>query len=77
MLMEGRYTPTEKTILELLNDGLPHRLDDIKEVLEDKLMEVHTVRQHISNLRKKLVGYDVTSTYHDCRYCYRLVKLLA
>lgn len=76
-MRERKYTRSEQAIYDLLDDGHPHRLEELREALGDALMEIGVVRKHISNLRKKLTGFDITSTYYDCHFCYRIVKLIA
>lgn len=72
------FTPTEKRILQVLGDGLPHTKEELHTCLMDELSEVDTVKTHISNLRTKLQlrGQDIDCIKHNRRYKYRQVRLL-
>lgn len=75
----SNFSPTELVILRLLQDGHPHRPDELKRVAGDDLMTAGALSVHVSNLRKKLrlIGQDV-STEKAMEYCqYRLVRLTA
>ena len=48
-------------MLKTLSDGKPHDIEDFRVCLMDELTEVTTIRQHISDMRKKLrlIGQDI------------------
>jgi DNA-binding response OmpR family regulator len=74
-----KFTPIESRILELLQDGHPHRVQELKCVAGDNQMEDKTIYVHVCNMRKKLriLGQDI-STESALEFCqYRLIRLTA
>ena len=71
------YTPTERRMLAILGDGLPHLKREMLSCLNDDLADESTVEGHLINLRKKLRhrGRDVLGQYVNNRYHVRLVRL--
>jgi len=49
-----RLTPTQRRFMNLLQDGLPHSMEELRACLNDDRAEVDTVTQHIIMLRNKL-----------------------
>lgn len=49
-------TPTEQRFYDLLKDGKPHGILELRALLWDELASVSTVRVHVSHLREKLRG---------------------
>ncbi len=55
------FTPTQRRMLEVLADGLPHRREELRACLEDELASIETMRKHIGAMRKLLRtdGHDI------------------
>lgn len=62
-MASDNLTASETRIFQLLEDGHPHRMDEMKRVLGNDEMEDKTVYVHICNLRRKLrpYGQDVST----------------
>lgn len=71
------YTPTEAQIMQVLSDGMPHTLTELKGCL-DELSLSTTVSVHLTNLRKKLEpkGQTILCRYYNRRLYYQHVGLL-
>ena len=54
-----KLTPTENRIYNALCDWRPHRAVSLANLLEDDLADPATLRVHIANLRRKLVGVSI------------------
>jgi DNA-binding response OmpR family regulator len=66
-------------ILKMLLDGLPHRRDEIRDLLDHDCQDsLNALQVHISNLRKllRLQGQDIEYEYHHKDHWYRLVNTL-
>lgn len=76
--MSANYTPTQKRILAVLADGLPHSSEELLKCIGDDLSPSGNLRVHLSLLRKKLrpLGEDILCEYSYRTYSYRHVKLL-
>ena len=75
----AKLTPTERKILALLSDGLPHAREEIHSLLWDELSQRETIRYHISKLRKKLPpGHIIVCVrgYGKDSHRYQHVRLL-
>jgi hypothetical protein len=74
-----QFTPTQRRILAVLSDGLPHTPGELHACLDDELAGRNAVQFHLSKLRKTLreVGQDVICEYYQRRFTYRHVRLLA
>lgn len=72
------FTPTERRMLAMLADGLPHRKKELHLCLGDELSDFSTVRVHIHNIRKKLrrYGQDIVCELSSRRIFYRHVRSL-
>lgn len=53
-----KLTPTQRKIMDLLNDGEPHVRADLLACLWDELGSLGTVRVHVHHLRKLLKPLD-------------------
>ena len=74
------YTEKQKSLLQLLADGLPHRVRDVKVHLGyDEFDSKAAMHMQVSNLRKLLrpQGQDIICEYRERSYWYRQVRLLA
>lgn len=72
------YTPTQRRMLAVLADGMPHAPADLLACLWDSQATIENVRSHLSLLRKKLRprGQDVVAQTIHRRTYYRHVRLL-
>ena len=73
--MDVKLSPVRTRMLNILNDGLQHTMDELITALDDELAEQprNAVRVHIFFLRKKLgkVGRGIVTEYAtngDVRY---------
>jgi hypothetical protein len=76
-LMASAYTPTQRRMLRLLQDGLPHARAELKACLVDDLGNWNNVQVHISRLRKRLrpKGQDILCVVANQKISYRQVRL--
>lgn len=72
-----QFTDTERRILLLLSDDLPHTLGELFTCLDDELATMNAVHVHLRNLRKKLrlLGEDVLCVAVRRRVAYQHVGL--
>lgn len=72
-----RYTPTEKRMMEVLQDGLLHTRQELFACLWDDKSELSAIQARISLLRKKLrpQGLEIDCVLNR-GIKYRLVRLL-
>lgn len=78
MATERPYTPTQKRMLDLLGDGLPHTRQALHACLWDENGPLSNIWSHVSLLRKRLrpLGRDIVCEIVNRRICYRQVVLL-
>jgi len=78
MINSNGFTPTESKMLEVLQDGQPHRRQKLVDCLTDGLGNPHNIRRHLTAIRKRLrpQGMDVICQWIDRNYHYRWIKLL-
>lgn len=70
------WTKTQKIIINLLSDGLPHPSHMIRNEIDPQL-GMSAVRVHIKNIRDKLPpGQTIICEWHHRQYCYRWIRLL-
>jgi DNA-binding response OmpR family regulator len=71
------FTDTERKILGILADGLPHTRPELHACLPDELSSLTTIQFHISRIRKKLrpFGQDIVCELNN-GIKYRRVQLL-
>lgn len=79
MSASNGYTPTQRKMLAVLSDGLPHSKVELHACLHDDLGEMSNIRVHLANVRKHLrpKGQDVLTQFINRRLHYRLVRLIA
>lgn len=78
-MSEVHYTPTEKKILKVLEDGYPHTRKEIHACLWDEMGALSNIRVRICYLRKKLrpQGFDILCEITKTKaICYRQVRLI-
>lgn len=73
----SEFTPTQRAMLAVLSDGLPHTLVELHACLPDELGAMVNASMHISNLRKKLrkSDEDIICQVHGRDTFYRHVRL--
>lgn len=72
--MPINYTPTEKRLIKILEDGRPHPITQLAEVLQSA-EKPDVLRVHIHKLIKKLpVGYDIAQVRRMSVSQYVLIK---
>lgn len=71
-ILTNGLTPTQKRMLDLLMDGMPHRPRELRRCLYDNGADValSNVKSHISNIRKYLrrKGLDVVCNQSNGTY---------
>ena len=72
-------TPTQRRMMKVFEDGLPHDRFELHACLEDDLGGMNNVRVHLSALRKKLRNQnkDILVEYIKRGLHYRLVQLVS
>lgn len=77
-LADVKYTPTQRRIMDILSDGMPHPKEEIQETFYDPMAVSGAVRTHISYLRKKIepTGFGILIEYVNHGICYRLVQFV-
>ena len=75
--MRRHYTPTQRAILAVLSDGLPHTQRELRKCINDEMSE-KALHLHISILRKRLlpIGQTVVCEYSFRKFLYRHVRLI-
>ena len=74
----SKFTATERRILRVLADGLPHTKDELFACLEDELQDKNNVSVHVSRMRLKMrpSGHDIVNVFRMGSYKYQHVRLL-
>jgi hypothetical protein len=77
--MDANHTPTQRRMLAVLADGLPHRREEQAACLHDDLAPTGAIRFHLANLRKSLQpqGLDILCVFHRRTLCYRLAGVVS
>jgi DNA-binding SARP family transcriptional activator len=72
------FTPTQRRILEVLADGMPHRRESLHACLPDDMGALANLRFHLSQLRKVLrpLGQDIICQLYKNRLHYRHICVL-
>lgn len=73
------YTPTQRRILAVLEDGQAHKVSELMECLNDDMAERVTLRGHICALRKKLrpIGENIHCELGGTQVYYRRTRLVS
>jgi hypothetical protein len=73
-----KLTPTQRRMLSLLADGLPHTREELHACLNDEQADLSSIQGPISNLRKLMRphGHDIICELHKRAISYRHVMLL-
>lgn len=71
----AKLTPTQRRMLALLSDGLPHTRRELHGCLHDDLGPLSNVQPHVTALRKILAptGRLVICELSGGRICYRII----
>ena len=74
----NEFTPTQRKILQVLSDGLPHPFSELLACLPDDLSEISALRMMLSRIRTKLRprGEDIICQHLYHSHQYRHVRLL-
>ena len=74
-----KFTRTERRMMEILADGLPHSRRELHACLPDELGALKNIWTHLSRIRKKvrLKGEEIVCVIHNRTVHYRLVRLVA
>ena len=77
-MVTNGFTPTEKRLLEVLGDGLPHDRDELVACLADELSGWKVVKCHLTSLRKHLRPnhQEIICQVVNRAFKYRLVQLI-
>jgi DNA-binding winged helix-turn-helix (wHTH) protein len=69
------FTPTQRRILDVLADRMPHRREELHACLPDDLGALANLRFHLSQLRKVLRphGQDIICQLYRNRLHYRQI----
>ena len=73
-----KFTRTERRMMEILADGLPHSRRELHACLPDELGELRNIWTHISRIRKKVrpKGREIVCEIWQRTVHYRLVVLV-
>ena len=76
--MNNTCTPTQRAMLDVLADGLPHTREELHACLPDELGVIGNIRPHITAIRKVLRprGQDIICETAYRRTRYRHVRML-
>jgi hypothetical protein len=78
MAVNGKFSPTEQAIINILSDGTRHTREELFECV-DYLSKMSVVRKHVCKIREVLrpIGQDIVCEYWYGKLYYRHVRLLA
>ena len=70
------FTPVQRKMYRILEDGMPHDPRDLLACLSDELAEYRTIHVHLTGMRKYLrsVGQDISLTQVNGTKTYTLVR---
>lgn len=77
-MIPADLTPTQRKLAEILSDGLAHSREELMVAIDDELSGLQNLRQHLHNLRKKLLlrGETIIAEQIQFKYYWRWVRLL-
>lgn len=72
------FTPTQRRILTILADGLPHKFEELQRSLPDDLGDRNALNRHLCAIRLKIRarGEDIICQFLNRQRQYRHVRLL-
>ena len=75
---ERGFTETQRKMLAVLSDGMPHRPRELHACLWDEMGHTNNIQNHLSNIRKILrpKGQDIVCEIGRGVTWYRLVRLI-
>lgn len=73
-----QFTPTQRKILQVLSDGLPHPVSELQECLWDDQGIAHNVQAHLTAIRRVLRprGEDIICQHINHSHRFRHIRLL-
>lgn len=73
-----KFTPTQRRIMHVLSDGLPHHRDEVLRCIDDPMASRSNVANHILLVRRKLrpLGHDIVCELYRASIYYRHIILL-
>lgn len=79
LLEELDLTPTQRRMLKVLADGLPHSREELHACLDDELGPVSNIKAHLTYLRRKLRprGEDIFCVRTFGGMHYRYVRIIS
>jgi hypothetical protein len=74
----GHLTTTQKRMMAVLSDGLPHDRHELHACLDDELSALTAIQPHLTYIRKAIRGRgeDVLCVYHGRTVKYQHVRVL-
>ena len=74
----GRLTPTQTRMMEVLRDGMPHDREELHACLDDNLSALTAIQPHLTYIRKviRIRGEDVLCVLHGRRIKYQHVRVM-
>lgn len=73
----AKLTKTQKRLLDLMQDGLPHSRPELHRLLYDELADKKTINVHLCHIRKKLKDdLQIICELYKRNLYYRLVRLV-
>ena len=75
---DNGFTPTQRRMMKVLGDGLPHTRHELRDCFNDDRAADNNTRVHLTALRKKLrpQGKDILVEYVRSSLHYRLIQRL-
>ena len=73
------FTPTERKMLSVLRDGLPHKRDELHKCLDDDMAQLSAIQPHISRIRRRLepLGETILCVLHMRAIHYQQVRMIS
>lgn len=74
-----RFTPTQRKLLAVLADGMPHRREELRQAIGDSEYTFANVQDQLSLARRvlRVRGEDIDCMYNGSMgLCYRHVRIL-
>ena len=74
----AEFSPTQRKILLVLSDGLPHKLPELMACLDELTERPNSLHSHLALIRRKLrpAGQDIICQFILRQRQYRHVRLL-
>jgi hypothetical protein len=74
----AQFTSTQQKIMDILEDGFPHKFEELREVLPDKLGGRRALGNHLNAIRAKIRpgGREILCQFLLRQRQYRMVRML-